>query len=188
VTGNPHFETATSWKMARNMLIFRPLEPAYMAKLRLQSIRIHVRDHKMRQLSIRDRTMEAHYGGFVLSQARKGIDEARRLVLEVRYGRDGHDATVAGRTARFYELGPEPPEDDIDGPSPAVVVWHDGELHFLIASYSMRVGDLMKIATSLYGSRRPRPARQMLPHTQRLMAIRDWPRLSKADLMGCDYD
>jgi hypothetical protein len=100
--------------------------------------------------------LEAHYGGFVLSQAHKGIDEARRLALDVSYGRDGQDATVAGRTARAYELGPEPPEDDIDGRSPAVVVWHDGALHFLVASDSMEVGDLMKIATSLYSPGRRR--------------------------------
>jgi hypothetical protein len=156
VTGNPHFETAASWKIARNMLIFQPREPAHTAGLRLQSIRIHVRDHKMRQISIGDRTLEAHYGGFVLSQAHKGIDEARRLALDISYGRDGQDATVAGRTARVYELGPEPSEDDIDGRSPAVVVWHDGELYFLIASDSMGIDDLMKIATSLYCAGRRR--------------------------------
>src|SRR6516165_672696 len=39
-------------------------------------IRIHVRDHKLRELSINDRTLEGHYGGFVLSQARKGTDES----------------------------------------------------------------------------------------------------------------
>ena len=154
MTGNPHFETAATWKMARKMLTFQPREPAYTAKLRLRSIRIYVRDHKMRLISIGDRTMEAHYGGFVLSQARKGIDEARRLTLEVPYGRDGQDATVAGRTARVYELGPEPPEDDIEGRAPAVVVWHDAELHFLIASDSIRVADLMKIATSVYCPKR----------------------------------
>ena len=36
-------------------------------------IRIHVCDH---ELSINDRTLEGHYGGFVLSQARKGTDES----------------------------------------------------------------------------------------------------------------
>jgi len=39
-------------------------------------IRIHVRDHKLRELSINDRTLEGHYGGFVLSQARKGTYES----------------------------------------------------------------------------------------------------------------
>ena len=30
-----------------------------------------MRDHKLREILINDRTLEAHYGGFVLSQARK---------------------------------------------------------------------------------------------------------------------
>lgn len=46
------------------MLKFRPLEPRHTAGLRLQSIRIHVRDHKLRELSVDDRTLEAHYGSF----------------------------------------------------------------------------------------------------------------------------
>ena len=90
MTNNPHFETASSWKAARAKLTFQPREPGYTAGLRLHSIRIHVRDHKLREVSINDRTLEAHYGGFVLSQARKGTDEARRLALDVRYGSAGH--------------------------------------------------------------------------------------------------
>ena len=60
------------------MLAFQPLEPAYTAGRRLRSLRIHVRDHKLRELPIHDRTLEADYGPFVLSQARRGVDEARR--------------------------------------------------------------------------------------------------------------
>jgi hypothetical protein len=52
MTENPHFETASSWKTARAMLTFEPVEPAFTAGLRLQSIRIHVRDHKMRVLAV----------------------------------------------------------------------------------------------------------------------------------------
>jgi len=51
----PHFETASSWKAARAKLTFQPREPGYTAGLRLHSIRIHVRDHKLRDLSINDR-------------------------------------------------------------------------------------------------------------------------------------
>ena len=91
MTKNLHFETASSWKAARATLTFQPREPGYTAGLRLHSIRIHVRDHKLRELSINDRTLEAHYGGFVLSQARKGADEARRLALDVRYGSAGQE-------------------------------------------------------------------------------------------------
>ena len=114
-------------------------------------IRIHVRDHKLRELSINDRTLEAHYGGFVLSQARKGTDEARRLALDVRYGSAGQGGQIAGHAARIYELGPEPVPDDIDGRSPAVVTWHDADLFFLVASDTMASRELVRIAISLYG-------------------------------------
>ena len=90
------------------MVTFQPLEPGHTAGLRLQSIQIHVRDHKRRELPIEDRTLEAQYGGFVLSQSRKGAEEARRLALNGSYGRAAREARIAGRDARVYELGPEP--------------------------------------------------------------------------------
>ncbi len=132
------------------MLTFRPIEPPHTAGLRLQSIHVHVRDHKLRDLPIEDRTLEAHYGGFVLSQSRKGAAEARRLALDVSYGRAAHETRIAGRAGRVYELGPEPPPDDIDGRSPAVVTWHDAEMFYLIASGGMSSDDLVRIAISLY--------------------------------------
>jgi hypothetical protein len=153
MTGNPHFETAASWKAARAMLTFQPLEPVHTAGLRLQSIRIYARDHKMRELPVGDRTLEAHYGSFSLSQARKGASEARRLALDVSYGRTGRDAQIAGCAARVYELGPEPEPDDIDGRSPAVVVWHDAAMFYLVASDEMSSDALVRIATSLYAGR-----------------------------------
>jgi len=61
---DPHFEAASSWKSARAMLNFDPVEPKYTAGMPLKSIRIHVRDHKRRELAIADRTIEAHYGSF----------------------------------------------------------------------------------------------------------------------------
>lgn len=150
MTDNPHFETARNWKAARAMLTFHPLEPRYTAGLRLQSIRIHVRDHKLRELPVGDRTLEAHYGAFVLTEARKGAIEARRLALHVPYGRDGRDIEIAGCAGRVYELGPEPEPGDIDGRSPSVVVWHDGEMFHLIASDQMPSSELVRIAGSLY--------------------------------------
>jgi hypothetical protein len=132
------------------MLKFRPLEPRHTAGLRLQSIEIHVCDHKQRKLSVGDRTLEAHYGSFVLSQAWKGADEARRLALVVSYGRAGRDARIAGRAARVYELGPEPGPDDIDGRSPSVVAWHDVDMFLMIASGELSLDELVKIAISLY--------------------------------------
>jgi hypothetical protein len=112
-----------------------------------------VRDHKLRELSVNDRTLEAHYGGFVLSQARKGTAEARRLALDVRYGSIAHEGQIAGHAARIYELGPEPAPDDIDGRSPAVVTWYDADLFFLVASDTMFSGKLFRIAVSMYRQR-----------------------------------
>ena len=148
--GNPHFETAPSWKAARTMLAFQPLEPRYTAGHSLQSIRIHVRDHRLRALAVADRTLEAHYGAFVFSQARKGREEARHLALAVSYGPEGRDAQFAGFKSRIYELGSEPPPDDIDGRTPAVVTWSDGAMFYLIVSDSMPSADLVRIADSMY--------------------------------------
>ena len=153
---NPHFATAASWKAARAMLTFAPLLPTHTAGLRLQALRIHVRDHKMRDLAPGERSLEAHYGGFTVSQAHKGAAEARRLALLVSYGREGHDMLVAGHPGRVYELGPQPPPDDIDGRSPAVVVWHDGGLLLLVASDTMSADKVARIAVSLYAVPRRR--------------------------------
>ena len=132
------------------MVAFQPLVPAHTAGLLLQSIQIHVRDHKRRELPIEDRTLETHYGGFVLSQSRKGAQEARRLALNVSYGRAARDTRIAGRDGRVYERGPDPAPGDIDGRSPAVVTWHDADMFYLIASGAMSADDLVRIARSLY--------------------------------------
>jgi len=150
MTRDLHFEIVPSWEAARARLVFQPLQPGYTAGKRLQSLSIHVRDHKRRELSVAERTLEAHYGAFVLSQSRKGAREARRWALEVSYGLAGRDAQIAGCAARVYELGPEAPPDDIDGRSPAVVAWHDSELFYLVASSEMSAAELMRIAVSLY--------------------------------------
>jgi hypothetical protein len=154
---NIHFKTAHSWSAAREMLAFDPLKPEYTAGLRLHCLRIHVCDHKLRELPISDRTLEAYYGHFVFSQARKGEAEAQRLASDVRYGSECTEALIAGRAARVYELGPEPEPDDIDGRSPSVVTWHDAEMFYLIASDRMFAAELVRIAHSLYatGQRSP---------------------------------
>ena len=149
---NPHFTTAASWKAARTMLTFAPLVPTHTAGLRLRALRIHVRDHKMRELALGERTLEAHYGAFTVSQAHKGAAEAKRLALAISYGRDGRDMLVVGHAGRVYELGPQPPPDDVDGRSPAVVVWHDGGLLLLVASDTMSAEEVVQIAVSLYGT------------------------------------
>ena len=144
------------------MLAFDPIKPEYTAGLRLHCLRIHVCDHKLRELPIGDRTLEAHFGDFVISQAKKGEAEARRLALDIRYGSECTEALIAGCPARVYELGPEPEPDDIDGRSPSVVTWHDAGMFYLIASDRMFVAELVRIAHSLYatGQRSPRSARR----------------------------
>jgi hypothetical protein len=141
------------------MLTFEPLKPAHTAGFQLQWLRIHVRDHKLRELPIKDRTLEANYECFVLTQARKGIAEARRWALETRYGPVWRDAQIAGFAGRVFELGPEPEPDDIDGRSPAVVVWHDGEMFYFIASYEMSSDSLIPVGISLYKPARNSRAR-----------------------------
>ena len=69
-----HFKTAHSWSAARvNVGVCDPiLNTEYTAGLRLHCLRIHVCDHKLRELPIGDRTLEAHFGDFVISQAEEG--------------------------------------------------------------------------------------------------------------------
>jgi hypothetical protein len=153
VTINPHFESVKSLKAARALLAFRPVEPRDTAGQGVESIRIHVRDHKQRQLAIEDRTLEVHYGAFVLSQSRRGASDARRLALDVSYGQNAREVRIAGHSARVYELGPVPPPDDIDGRAPSVVAWHDEEMFYLIASGGMPSERLVQIARSMYPSR-----------------------------------
>jgi hypothetical protein len=100
MTGNPHFETAPSWQAAQALLTLRAAEPMHTAGHRLQSLRVHVRGHKKRELPVGDRTLEAHYGSFVLSEPRKGVEEARRLALDMRHGLAARETQIAGRAAQ----------------------------------------------------------------------------------------
>ena len=150
MTSNVHFATAGSWAAAVAMLTFRPLQPSLTAGFDLQALRIHIRDHRMRELPAGNRTLEAHYGGFVVSQSRMGAAEARRLALIVSYGPAAQEARIAGREARVYELGPEPPFDDIDGRNPAVVTWPDADMFYLVASGEISADTLIRIAASMY--------------------------------------
>ena len=147
---NEHFATADSWRATLPMLTFRPLEPGYTAGHELQSLQVHIRDHKQRDLPIGDRSLEAHYGAFVVSQARSSQEEARRLALAVSYGRGPRERRVAGHEGRVYPLGPEPAPDDTDGREPSVVVWSDGDMFYLVASDGLPADTLVDIAESLY--------------------------------------
>lgn len=144
------FESAASWEEARTLVEFAPRVPAETAGATLESLSVHVRDHKARELPRSDRSLEAHYGRFVLSQCHRGQDEARRWALEISYGAGPRPVRIAGREGRAYELGPEVPDDAPDGRSPAVVTWHDGEMHYLLASVSMGAEELLVVAGSMY--------------------------------------
>jgi hypothetical protein len=154
VTDNPHFRTVASWDDARPLLVFAPVRPSEAAGGALESLRIHVRDHKQRELAVAARSLEAHYGTFVFTQAWRGQAEARRQTLEVSYGLAGYPASVLGRPGRAYDLGPDVPPDDVDGRSPAVFAWADGELFLLLASTVLDSQTLIRIATSVHASAR----------------------------------
>jgi hypothetical protein len=155
MTDTQHFASVPDLASAREMLAFTPLEPTFTAGRACEGLRIFIRDHKKRDVAVGDRTLEAHYGRFVVTQSRHSVKEARRLALDVSYGREPREAMIAGHPARVYELGPDPGPDDIDGPMPSVVTWHDGEMFFLIASHEMKVEELIPVAMSIY-ARRPK--------------------------------
>lgn len=150
-TGNPHFMTVDSWAEAAAQVTFAPRPPSHTAGHRLASIRIHMMDHRRRALPAEERSVEAHYGTFVVTQQRAAsAAEARRLALERSYGADSTATTVAGHEARAYELGPDPGPDDIDGRMPAVIAWADGDVFHLVASGELDVAQLAQIAQSIY--------------------------------------
>ena len=148
--GNPHFEFPRDWQEARELVDFEPLVPGECLGCRLQSLAVFVCDHKRRELAKSERSLEAHYGDFVFSQARRSLEEARRLALESRYGLAPRDIRIAGREGRVFELGPEPEADDIDPRSPAVIAWCDADMFYLVASDRLASADLLRVAESIY--------------------------------------
>lgn len=147
---NPHFEHPANWKQARRLVDFEPCEPRRTKGFELHSLAVFVRDHRQRELPRTERSLEAHYGGFVFSQSCPGADQARRLALETRYGLAPRAIRIAGREARSYPLGPRPETGDSDPRSPAVVTWCDADRFCLLASETLPVDDLIEIAESIY--------------------------------------
>ena len=146
---NAHFASVASVEEAAALLTFTPDQPRRTAGFGCSSIRIFVRDNKIREFPLEKRVVEFHYGGFVVSQSRPGRSEARRLAIELRYGPSPIEAQILGREGRLYELGPELEPDDIDGRSPAVVTWHDDGMHYFVASDTLASSELINIATSI---------------------------------------
>ena len=100
-------------------------------------------------MPVERRTVELHYGGFVVSQQRVGPDEARRLALDTPYGREPIDVQLPAGPGRGYELGPEVPPDDFDGREPAVVAWASGDRFYLVASTEIDLDVLFRVAGSV---------------------------------------
>ena len=150
VPENPHFEAAADWAAAAGRLTFVPLVPRFTSGGALKSLRIHVRDRKLRELAPDERTLEAYYGTFAFSQSRRTAADARRAALDVSYGRAPRPLWILGREGKGYELGPVPEPDDIDPRSPSVVAWADGEMFYFLASGELPLSELIDVATSIY--------------------------------------
>jgi hypothetical protein len=149
---NDHFDKAVDWAEAARLVDFEPRRPAFTAGFDLVSLAVHVMDHRKRRLPIGARSLEAHYGAFVIDQKRAAsATDAKRRALSTRYGAVAETVHVAGFERRGYALGPEPDPDDIDGMSPAVIVWSDGAMLYLVARDQLDEVILLRIASSMYG-------------------------------------
>ncbi|MEZ5559522.1 MAG: hypothetical protein R3E86_13385 [Pseudomonadales bacterium] len=144
-----HFKAVASCRAARDLLTFEPVAPEMLGGCRRRSMYVFVLDHRQRHVAVPERSFEAHYDTFVLTQTRRSIEQARHPVLAVSYGRDGADTRIGTLAARVYELGSVPPPDDIDGQSPSVVSWHDEGVCFLLASNELRSAQLLDVAREL---------------------------------------
>lgn len=146
----PRFLAPTTWEEAAALLTFVPRQPADTRGRALRGLRVHVRDHRRRDLPLHLRTFEAHFDGVAVCQSRPGPLAARRRALEVRYGPDATSIRIRGREGRAFPLGPEVPPDDIDGRSAAVVTWYDGPMFHFVMSTQLAVDEVALVAASLY--------------------------------------
>ena len=149
----PRFLAPDTWEQAAALMAFTPRRPADTRGRALRGLRVHVRDHRRRDLPLHLRTFEAHYDGLAVCQSRPGALGARRRALERRYGPGATEIRLFGHEGRAYPLGPEVPADDIDGRSAAVVAWHDGPMFHFVASTQLPVEELTMVAASLYADR-----------------------------------
>lgn len=144
------FVVVDSWDAAAALVTFVPRVPRDLGERSPDRLRVFVRDYRGRELAPDERTLDAHFGDLSFSQSRHSPQEARRRALDVSYGRHGVAAIVAGRDGRAYAAGPPVPADDPDGRSPAVLVWVDGEMLYLLASASASAEELCIIGASIY--------------------------------------
>ncbi len=150
----PRFLAPDTWDEAAALMAFTPRRPADTRGRALRGLRVHVRDHRRRDLPLHLRTFEAHYDGVAVCQSRPGASSAKRRALEVRYGEGATAIRIAGHEGRAYPLGPEVPPDDIDGRSAAVVTWADGAMFHFVMSTQLPVDEVTIVAASLYADGR----------------------------------
>lgn len=154
---NDHFEIAADWEAAERLVDFKPRRPSYTAGCTLNTLAIYVKDPNKRPLPIGKRSLEAHYGRFVIDQHRTSSEEeAKRRTFAGSYGQDPVTVRIAGHPGCSYAPGPEPEPGDIGGRAPAVIVWHDGDMFYLIASEELDNDVLRRIGSSMYGQNRDR--------------------------------
>jgi len=149
----PRFLAPATWEEASALLDFVPRRPADTRGRVLRGLRVHVRDHRRRDLPRHLRTFEAHFDGVAVCQSRPGASAARRRARDVRYGADAMPIRIGGHEGRAYPLGPEVPPDDIDGRSAAVVTWPDGPMFHFVMSTQLPLDELTLVAASLYAER-----------------------------------
>ena len=146
---DPHFAAVESIDAAEALLTFRPSVPAFTDGCEIDSIAVFVVDHRRREVPPDQRSVELHYGRFVVSQQRTVPEEARRLAFDTSYGRGPIEVQLPGGPGRAYELGPEVPPDDVDGREPAVVVWASSDRFHLVASAELELDVLLRVAGSV---------------------------------------
>lgn len=146
---NPHFEKVQSWDDARALIRFAPWIPEGPHVSTSVALSVHVKDHRGHDLAPGDRSLEAHFDEFVLDQKRHAsASRAKSFALETLFGPNPRCVSVRGHEGRSYALGPPPPPHDIDGRSPAIVVWSEVEVVILLASTQLDEADLLAIAAT----------------------------------------
>lgn len=150
MTAIAHFVSPANLAEAAAELTFAPRLPDVGCAGALRGLRIHVRDHKGRELPRGERTLEAYFGTFSFTQSSRSAADARHAALDVSYGRNPQPVWILGREGRGYELGPSPAPDDIDPRSPSVVAWADGPMFYFLASSDLPLTELIDVAASIY--------------------------------------
>ncbi|MBT8404140.1 MAG: ankyrin repeat domain-containing protein [Gemmatimonadetes bacterium] len=145
----PHWAQPTDWEAAGRWFGATPARPRDTLGRTVQAFRVRLRDHRDRLLPAAGRDLEVHFDDFDFTQVSVGHEEARRRALEWSYGPEAMELRIGPHAGRGYERQPDPPEADPDPPLPTVVTWWVGERHFLLASATLAVAQLIEVAHSV---------------------------------------